>query len=554
MTAVNQLITEHMEIWTAAIEKKSGAGRGNGKAVNLYGLKKLRQLILELAVRGKLVPQDPADGKGPKPPKRQSRPRKNGAADARALAFEPPNTWSKARFEDFFSLEYGVNLPDEKRSQTGEVAVYGSNGVVGTHRSACVYSPCIVVGRKGSSGALNLCLDEACWVTDVAYSSIPPEGVDIHYAMILFSTLKLDTLGKGIKPGLSRNEAYALPIALPPLAEQRRIIAKVDELMVLCDTLEAQAEDSLKAHQTLVETCLATLTNSQNPEDLAQNWARLETHFDILFSDEESVERLRQTVYLLATQGKLVTQDPTEVAAKELIRDVSDRRRELLDAGYPNEKEAKTQIKKSEQQIIPEGLPELPPGWEWATLMQASLMVIDCKNKTAPYSVDGVRLIRTTNVRNGRLNEIDQKYVDEKTFEAWSLRAKPEPGDLLITREAPMGEACLIPDGERLCLGQRMMLARLVPDTIDKDYLLITFLSPDLMDRVQDKPLGITVEHLRVGGVETLLVPIPPKAEQARIVESVHRLVALCEQVRARIQIAQGLQIVLSDTLVERAA
>lgn len=181
-------------------------------------------------------------------------------------------------------------------------------------------------------------------------------------------------------------------------------------------------------------------------------------------------------------------------------------------------------------------------------------MVIDCKNKTAPYSDDGVRLIRTTNVRNGRLNETDQKYVDEKTFEAWSLRAKPEPGDLLITREAPMGEACLIPDGERLCLGQRMMLARLVPETIDKDYLLITFLSPDLMDRVQDKPLGMTVEHLRVGGVETLLVPIPPKVEQARIVERVHRLVALCEQVAARIQIAQGLQTALSDTLVEKAA
>ncbi len=387
-----------------------------------------------------------------------------------------------------------------------------------------------------------------------AHCGVPPEYLRLVLKSPSFIKYADDSTHGMNLPRLGTEKARMAVVPLPPTSEQHRIVAKVDELMGLCDTLEAQAEGYLKAHQTLVETCLAALTNSQTPEDLAQNWTRLDTHFDILFTTEESVEKLRQTIYLLATQGKLVAQDPTEVFAKALLQEVSERRRELLEAGYPNEKEAKTQIKKSEKQVVPAGLSELPPGWEWATLMQASLMVIDCKNKTAPYSEDGVRLIRTTNVRHGLLNETDQKYVDEKTFEAWSLRAKPEPGDLLITREAPMGEACLIPDGERLCLGQRMMLARLVPDTINKDYLLITFLVPDLMERVQDKPLGMTVEHLRVGGVETLMVPVPPKSEQARIVERVHRLIALCEQVKTNVQISQKLQTALSDTLVEKAA
>ncbi len=95
----------------------------------------------------------------------------------------------------------------------------------------------------------------------------------------------------------------------------------------------------------------------------------------------------------------------------------------------------------------------LPKGWAWATLQQCSLLVIDCKNKTAPYASSGIRLVRTTNVRNGQLNAYDQKYVSDETYRVWSARCQPEPGDILITREAPMGEVCLIPNGETICLG-----------------------------------------------------------------------------------------------------
>lgn len=151
------------------------------------GIKKLRGLILELAVRGKLVPQEPDNDQ---------------------------STWKRGLFSDF-SLEYGDNLPAPKRTGTGEYPVYGSNGVVGTHNECRVQAPCIVVGRKGSAGALNLCRKTGCWVSDVAYC-IPPSGVDLDFAFVLFHTLGLDNLGKGIKPGLSRNEAYSLLVGIPP--------------------------------------------------------------------------------------------------------------------------------------------------------------------------------------------------------------------------------------------------------------------------------------------------------------------------------------------------
>jgi type I restriction enzyme S subunit len=172
----------------------------------------------------------------------------------------------------------------------------------------------------------------------------------------------------------------------------------------------------------------------------------------------------------------------------------------------------------------------MPEGWAWAPLLQCSALVIDCKNKTAPYTTEGIPIVRTTNVRDGELRLDGMKYVSEEIYELWSMRCKPAPGDLLITREAPMGEACIIPENMQLCLGQRMMLARFIPGTINSKYLLYSFMEPGMMERVQDKPVGATVQHLRVGGIESLLIPLPPLPEQHRIAAKVDELMALCDQ------------------------
>lgn len=104
----------------------------------------------------------------------------------------------------------------------------------------------------------------------------------LEFVFIQFHTLGLDKLGKGIKPGLNRNDAYSLVIAIPPRSEQKAIVSKVNELMSLCDQLEQQSLTSLDAHQQLVETLLGTLADSQNAEELAENWARISEHFDTL--------------------------------------------------------------------------------------------------------------------------------------------------------------------------------------------------------------------------------------------------------------------------------
>jgi type I restriction enzyme S subunit len=240
----------------------------------------LKQTLLQLAVMGKLVPQDPGDepasellkriqAEKAKSPRTTSKRKSaistippfdkggSGGIGEDEKPFKLPQGWEWLRLGELFTFEYGDNLPEPKRTNTGEYPVYGSNGIVGTHNKCFVNSKCIVIGRKGSAGALNLSLFEGCCVTDVAYYCIPPTELDLIFTFKLFHTLGLDELGKGIKPGLNRNEAYELVIAIPPLAEQHRIVAKVDALMALCDQLKTRLQQAGQQQQAIADALVA---------------------------------------------------------------------------------------------------------------------------------------------------------------------------------------------------------------------------------------------------------------------------------------------------------
>ena len=192
MTAISELLTDNIGSWTEAVKPKASAGRGGGSRDDLYGVKKLRELILDLAVRGLLGPQNPGDSPAQQLLAEAEAERELSISEGRAKkqkvlssvteeekTFFLPSGWSWVRFGNLFTLEYGDNLPERERSGTGEYPVYGSNGVVGSHDSYCVQGKCIVIGRKGSAGALTLSPTECCWVTDVASSVVPPSCLSV---------------------------------------------------------------------------------------------------------------------------------------------------------------------------------------------------------------------------------------------------------------------------------------------------------------------------------------------------------------------------------------
>ncbi len=210
-------------------------------------IKQLRQTILNLAVRGRLVAQDPADephaellAKIPTKPLHQG---------------HAPMNWRSATVGTLLDFKYGKGLKASERTETGPVPVYGSNGVVGYTDDSLTDRPSIIVGRKGSAGALNLC-DGPSWTTDVAYFVESPAFFNLQFLLYTLSALDLDKLGKGVKPGLSRPDAYELLICIPPLAEQHRIVAKVDELMALCDRLEASLATADSTRRRLLDALL----------------------------------------------------------------------------------------------------------------------------------------------------------------------------------------------------------------------------------------------------------------------------------------------------------
>jgi type I restriction enzyme S subunit len=532
---------------------------------------RLRRFVLDLAVRGKLVEQDAGDEPASvllaKLPKiRQLLVEQKGLRKPPPLSemtedypLDIPTGWQDTLGSDLFLTRSGNSkLIKGKQFSETKPELFPGYSAAGQdvwlenweHEGVAIILS--AVGARCGKAFLAKGRWSAIANTHIVW--LMPEVTNPAFAMLVLNNEDFWTRSGGAQPFIKVKETLSRPFLLPPLAEQDRIVAKFNELMALCDRLEEARKTREETRDKLTAASLARLTA---PDTTAEDFP---THANFalealpaLTTRPDQIKTLRQTILNLAVRGKLVEQDPADEPASQLLKIIAEKREAYLAADYPNPSEAKTQRKKQKQQVVPPDLPTLPNGWCWSTLQQSSLMVIDCKNKTAPYSAKGIRLIRTTNVRDGKMNSNDQKFVTEATYEAWSLRGKPQPGDILITREAPMGEVCIIPEGEQICLGQRMMLARLVPDTIDPRFMLYSLQDPDLMGRVQDKPLGMTVQHLRVGGVETLLVPLPPLSEQHRIVAKVDALMALCDRLEAALTTTDTTRTRLLEALLHEA-
>ncbi len=254
-------------------------------------------------------------------------------------------------------------------------------------------------------------------------------------------------------------------------------------------------------------------------------FSRLDDAVTTLERVERNLKRYRASVLKSAVEGRLV---PTEAAlAKQegrtyepasvlLERILSERRRRWSESG----KKAKYQ-----EPTPPDtsNLPKLPEGWCWSTADALCDEVVDCHNKTAPYVEDGIPLLRTTNIRDGLLKLDELRYVTEQTYAHWSRRCPPEPGDVLFTREAPMGEAALVPAGMRVCMGQRMMLLRANPAVFLPRFLLLAVQAPHILHYATHRAVGSGVQHLRVRDVESLPIPLAPLVEQYRIVDEAER-------------------------------
>lgn len=151
-------------------------------------------------------------------------------------------------------------------------------------------------------------------------------------------------------------------------------------------------------------------------------------------------------------------------------------------------------------------------------LQDVTQHIVDSEHKSAPESEKGYPYIKTSDIENGRINFDDVSYVDEEAYQEWTRRQTPKPGDIIFTREAPVGRVGLIPDGKDVCLGQRTVLIRPDPEKLDNQYLRYLLLSKDIQNRLKSLSTGSTVDHLNLGDLRSFELPnLPDLQEQRKI-------------------------------------
>ena len=576
---------DHLDIWTGAWEKKASGGRGRNGKHSPYGIQKLRELILELAVRGRLVPQDPNDEpasvlleriaeekarlvKEGKIKKQKKLPRITEEEKLLNL----PQRWEWSRLgcigltqtggtpKKADTHHYGDFIPFLKPADIsdGKIISYNNDGLSEDGAKALsrvapedsILMVCI--------GTIGKCarVDRNVSFNQQINSVTPFLPIGSYVATYLrsppFQKMVWAAASSTTIAILNKGKWASIPIAIPPLPEQHRIVAKVDELMALCDRLEQEQTDSREAHQTLVETLLCTLVQAPDAEAAQQAWQRIAQHFDLLFTTETAIDQLKQTILQLAVLGKLVPQDPNDEPASVLLEKISKEKARLVKEGEIRKQKKLPEIAEDEKPF------ELPNGWLFVRLED----VVDIMSGvTKGRKLSGRKLItvpylRVANVQRGRVDLEVLKTIDipEEELEKYKVHQH----DLLITEGGDwdkVGRTAIWHDEVPLIVHQNHVFkARRIlqeQNVIWIEKYLNSVLAREYFAKSSKQTTNLaSINKTQLRGC---LVAIPPLAEQHRIVAKTDELMALCDALKARIQESETTQRCLADAVVHQA-
>ena len=548
--SARKLITEYLDLWTGAVTKKSSSGRGSNGKVELTGVKKLRELILELAVRGQLLETQSVVSE--EPSENYDVTRHNvGNED---YPFLKPRNWSFAKFIDVLDFQGGGQPPksmfsQEKRDgyvQLLQIRDLGPNPQPVYVPEESVSKFCteedILIGRYGAS------VGKVFWGKPGAYNVALIKLINRHglYMPAFLYHLMTSPYGQSLFVGISRSAQSGFSkkdvanrvLPLPPLAEQYHIVQKVDELMALCDRLEQQTSDQLEAHETLVDTLLGTLTQSENATELADNWARLSAHFDTLFTTEQSIDKLKQTILQLAVMGRLVEQDAGDEPACELLNRIAEEKNRLVAARKLKRQKPLTEIGEEDKPF------ELPSGWHWARFGDVCAIKGEL---VRPENFPDLRQVAPDCIEKGTGRITENRTVKESGVKGPNSRFFA--GQIIYSKIRPSLSKAALVDFDGLCSADMYPIDAF----IDSRFLLMEILSEIFLQQVRVAENRIKMPKLNQESLRGFVSAIPPLAEQHRIVQKVDELMALCDQLKERLNQASETRNQLAEAVVEGA-
>lgn len=483
----------------------------------------LKNSILKLAIQGKLVEQRPGEGMAEELFARIQEEKQRLIAEKKIKKEKPlpeitedekpfdiPESWKWVRFGTVISLVSGTDFKPEEYNDQGRGTVYitgasnlSENGVIisrwtETPRNFAYRGDILLVCKGSGYGKTVFCdVDEVHIARQImAIKQMNSLNMSFTRYFLQANLIYLKAKGQGVIPGIDRASVLNVPFPLPPLVEQKRIVAKIEELLPYIDRYE-------------------------------QAWSKLEK-FNSRFPED-----MKRSLLQYAIQGKLVEQRSEEGTAEELFEQIQKEKHRLI-------KEKKIKKEKPLPEITDDEKPfDIPESWKWVRIQDISWFIDAGKSPKCnkqPVCDKEWGVITTTAIQKGFFDEKQNKVLPQDFVINPLMQV--HIGDILITRAGPTnrtGVACLVKKiKHNLILSDKTLRINMTNDFVYKNYIVMAINSPPIRSLIIDLMSGMDKQQVNISQnkYKTLLIPLPPLAEQRRIVEKLELLLPLCERLK----------------------
>ncbi len=530
------------------------------------GIARLRELILQLAVQGKLGTQDEGDEPASvlleRIRKEKERLVKEGRIKMKTLptlsenelSYKLPIGWNWVTLNDVFLDIRSGGTPNKNNPQFWNGDINWAS-VKDLKNRKFLESTQDKITQKGLEacrsklippGSLIICVRMG--LGKIAINTVPlainqdlksaqlSENVDINYFYYYYRIQTVKGTGMTVD-GIRQEKLLQMPFPLPPLAEQHRIVEKVDRLMALCDELEKHQQQERSTCLQLGTASFAGLQDAETPEEFERQWAHICDTFDLMLDCPENVAVLRQAILQLAVQGKLGTQDEGDEPASVLLERIRQEKERLVKEGKTNSKQFVHQIRVVSQ--------TLPDNWLLCMLGDVSEIIMGNSPPGDSYNTNGEGIALINGPTEFSKDPLGKTIVSQYTTQPTKLCIQ---NDLLIcVRGATTGRTNIA--GCDACIGRGVAAIR---SPLIQCYLNLFILTKAQI--ILDMGTGSTFPSISKNDLLTLPLPLPPLAEQHRIVEKVDRLMALCDQLEAQLKERAGVQECFAKAVVKSVA
>lgn len=524
------------------------------------GIDQIRNLVIQIAVRGRLSKPLPGENSAASVlraiAKRKVKNAKAVSKEKHGEIVSPheiPDHWVWSRIGDVILSIVGGGTPSKTNGEywNGEIPwasvkdlksekyltstedKISESGLKNSSSNLIPKGRILVCTRMGL-GKIVITQVEAAINQDLKALELPPE-INTDYFYYFYKTLKI--VGSGMTvAGIRQDDLLNFPMPIPPTPEQERVVARIEELLGLCDELESKIRLKQSVRQSACKSILKSLADASNKEEMKKFGSLLFSSFDLVTGGLVEIQTFVQEIMELSARGRFSrARDGAETAA--LLRELG--------------------VAEADQKITESKPFDLPEGWSWIKLNDICSVITDGEHLTPQYSSDGVPMLSAKHIGKNSVLMENYRFVPVADSKKMLKRCDPRIGDVLVvSRGGGIGRS-IVCDKEGFCLMGSVLLFKLKPQ-LDPHFLLF-FLQSRTGQRLlrgtssYTAQQAIYISHLK----EDFYVPICGRAEQQRTIKIVNELKALGAKLyskeNARLNVLEKLSYALPQSVIFRA-